>query len=300
MFRKPEPGPDRLPFDRAFIIGDIVAVADQPGLYRRVTDEEKAQRRIESEARRQQQEIEQRKLTDLRSRQYKFEQSNIPSLHRFHDFESLEKPQGKNATKFAPAVAAMKAMLEAPAINCLVGPRGSGKTAIAACTCRYAASLDRTSYYTTAMGLFRSLREHWGAKNGNQGEQKFLHRLESVDLLVVDEIQERSESAWENSIITNLVDTRYAALRSTLLIGNLTAESVAASVGDSIASRMLDGGKILVADWPTWRRPGRERSEAVNKNNFGVEDHWPAVINDLLLVAEVDRKKTHWDGWVEL
>ena len=83
--------------------------------------------------------------------------------------------------------------------------------------------------------------------------------LRGVDLLVLDEIQVRSDTEWENSVLTDLIDSRYAAVRSTLLIANLERSALAASLGDSVASRLEETGTIIPCDWPSFRRSGAAR-----------------------------------------
>lgn len=77
-----------------------------------------------------------------------------------------------------------------------------------------------------------------------------------VDLLVLDEIQERAESEWEDREMTRLLDARYRQCRSTILIGNLKPDEVGTRLGASIVSRLAEGGEIIACAWESFRGKG--------------------------------------------
>ncbi len=81
-----------------------------------------------------------------------------------------------------------------------------------------------------------------------------LDSLAYAGLLVIDEFQERGESEWENRIICNLLDKRYATRRPTILIGNYTVDEMKAALSPSVKDRMREGGRAFVFDWGSFRR----------------------------------------------
>jgi DNA replication protein DnaC len=72
-------------------------------------------------------------------------------------------------------------------------------------------------------------------------------------LLVIDELQERGESDFENHKQTHIVDARYSRELPTILIANYTREEFAASVSPSILDRIRENGIGVFFDWPSFR-----------------------------------------------
>jgi DNA replication protein DnaC len=124
----------------------------------------------------------------------------------------------------------------------IVGNRGTGKTQLAA---EIIKDLDPDrAIYTTAMGLFLRIRATFD-KEAKETQERIVRELSRTPLLVIDEMQERAESAWENQMLTHIIDGRYGNERPTLLISNLTAAELTASLGDSITDRMRQGGGMI-------------------------------------------------------
>jgi Cdc6-like AAA superfamily ATPase len=135
-------------------------------------------------------------------------------------------------------------------IGALIGPRGTGKTRLAGEVMRNFA--PHAGHYTTAMGLFLRIRSSFG-KSSTESEESIVNELSRVPLLVLDEIQERGNSGWEDRILTHLLDRRYGAERATLIIANLTVTALTESLGDSIVSRLNETGGILEVTGPSFR-----------------------------------------------
>ena len=55
-----------------------------------------------------------------------------------------------------------------------------------------------------------------------------MDELATTKLLIIDEVQERAESGFENRLLTHLIDARYAAMRPTIIIANLAKRELAA------------------------------------------------------------------------
>jgi DNA replication protein DnaC len=160
-----------------------------------------------------------------------------------------------------------KRVIERGSILILHGTRGAGKTRMA-----YESAIstnlpkDKTGHfdgirtyrkttakYTTAMGFFLDVRATF-TKKANKTERDIVDSLTDPALLVIDEIQERSESAWENRLLTHVLDSRYSSMRPTIIIANLTSAELAASLGPSIMDRIHEGGGHIEFTWPSYRR----------------------------------------------
>lgn len=135
-------------------------------------------------------------------------------------------------------------------IIALVGTRGTGKTQIAAELVR---DIDRANgRYMTAMGLFLDLRDSY-RKTAKVSEREIVHGASRCPILVIDEVQERGGSEWEDRILTHIIDNRYGARKPTLLIANLRASEMAAQLGPSINDRIRESGGVIEMVGESWR-----------------------------------------------
>ena len=93
-----------------------------------------------------------------------------------------------------------------------------------------------------------------GTIDGEKLEQYRTFLTKILELLIIDEIHEVSEdSKHKDRILTDLLDTRYAAKRDTILISNQSAEEFARTTNPSILSRLNEHGGIISCDWQSFR-----------------------------------------------
>lgn len=135
-------------------------------------------------------------------------------------------------------------------IVALVGRRGTGKTQMATwVTGKIIADgnakggwrTDTPAIYQTAVSLFSTLRV-------GQNEPATFSRFGAVPYLVVDEMQERGDTAFEDRILATLIDRRYASLRGTVLISNLSVAEFRERCGPSVADRIRECGVVIVME----------------------------------------------------
>ena len=155
--------------------------------------------------------------------------------------------------RYLEAAKVLDRLIDKPGTVALIGPRGVGKTHLG-CALANAFNLhrDRQALYKRAMDCFTELKATF-SNNSEISQQMLLERWTAADLFVCDEVQVRSDSAWENSTLTTLIDRRYAENRATLLISNLTADKFVEKVGNAIASRVMETGGIVKCEWPSFR-----------------------------------------------
>ena len=135
-------------------------------------------------------------------------------------------------------------------IIALCGPRGTGKTQLAASSARESALHGKRPMYQTAMGFFLDIKESF---EGKKCEKEVVAQYCRPQLLILDEMQERGETPWEDRLLTHLIDRRYGAEKDTLLITNQTKEAFLESIGESVASRISETGGVAVCNWPSFR-----------------------------------------------
>lgn len=132
----------------------------------------------------------------------------------------------------------------------LVGVQGTGKTQMGSALIYAATQKLLTCKYAVAMDFFIDLKASF---DGKVNEAQVIHSYVKPKLLVLDECDERSESAWENRLLFHTLNKRYNAMLDTLLISRRTQEEFLASLGESIQSRIQEVGGCIVCDWESFR-----------------------------------------------
>jgi len=159
------------------------------------------------------------------------------------------------------------------AIVALVGPRGTGKTQMATELARrflpiwISKGFQRQARYCRVMDFFMAIKESYGEKGGTESDAFF--PFIQPRLLVLDEVQVRNDTVWEDNALTYLLDRRYGEQRSTILISNLSVDSFVISIGDSIISRLEESGAVIVCDWGSFRQNPRHDDLATRNNKEG-------------------------------
>lgn len=157
--------------------------------------------------------------------------------------------------------------LKAGGIVVLYGDRGTGKTFMAYDLAQQAFEFSdplfpadeftpakpRPAIYRTAMRVFLEIRDTF--RHGSEkSELALMDEFSEAALLVIDEVQERGESTFEDQKLTAIIDARYQHCRPTLIIGNYAIKAeFSASVSPSILSRIQEVGGIIHCAWPSFR-----------------------------------------------
>lgn len=184
--------------------------------------------------------------------------AGFPSLHR----ERKELRGSKWQARFSTAweyISNRKG-----AIIALVGPRGTGKTQMATELARrflpiwIAKGFQRQARYCRVMEFFMAIKDSYSEKGGKESDAFF--PFVQPRLLVLDEVQVRNGTGWEDNALTYLLDRRYGEQRSTILISNLSVDSFVSSIGDSILSRLEESGAVIVCDWESFRAGGQDHA----------------------------------------
>lgn len=145
------------------------------------------------------------------------------------------------------------AALPAGSIALLIGPRGTGKTQMGVHAIGRACRAQRSALYTIAAEIFLELREAMNAERGGGSESRVMRDLETPDVLVIDEAHERNGTDWESLVLTSLIDRRYRAMKTTIIISNEERPAALQALGPSVHSRMLECGAIVACNWTSFR-----------------------------------------------
>jgi DNA replication protein DnaC len=89
--------------------------------------------------------------------------------------------------------------------------------------------------------------------DSEQSELSLVKKYTDAGLLVLDEIQEKGSTQFEDRKITQIVDSRYMHERPTILIANYSRNEFAESLSPAILDRIRENGCGLYFDWESYR-----------------------------------------------
>jgi DNA replication protein DnaC len=170
--------------------------------------------------------------------------SGVPARHR--DFLL---PEGDS--DWLNAFHRLEAGLGSGFLFVAMGTRGTGKTQLGTCLVRSACNAFKSAQYVKALDIFIALRESY--RKDGPSESSVVEQFIKPDLLVIDAMEERGETPFENRLLNHIIDRRYDNLDDTLLITNQAIDAFADSVGPSIVSRIHETGDKIVCDWNSFR-----------------------------------------------
>lgn len=178
-------------------------------------------------------------------------EGGFPALHMLRINAGLTTT-GRGAMWYKAHKAVCDGLKIRGSIIALLGKRGVGKTQIATASVYDAAMCcaDSVAKYVRAMEFFMAVKDAYSASTSERNAFDLFTR---PSVLVLDEVQVRNGSAWESNALTYLIDSRYAAMRSTILISNELPEAFAHSMGDSVMDRLTETGTVIGCTWDSFR-----------------------------------------------
>jgi DNA replication protein DnaC len=111
----------------------------------------------------------------------------------------------------------------------------------------------RPCVYVKAMDIFMRMKNGFSRKD-QPSELDIVESLVQAAFLVIDEAHVRGETKYEDDKLTHIIDKRYDAMRSTMLITNLTNKDFAAQLSPSILSRITEIGGGIECNWQSYRK----------------------------------------------
>ncbi|MFT6347101.1 MAG: DNA replication protein DnaC [Psychromonas sp.] len=134
----------------------------------------------------------------------------------------------------------------------MIGSVGTGKTLLASCIVESLVD-NHNCEIVKLMDMIRKLKGSW-SKSSEFEESDIIDHYSNLDLLVIDEIGVQRGTDTEKMFIFDVIDNRYQQRRPTILISNLTRESVSAVIGERCMDRLKqDGGFEIAFDWGSLR-----------------------------------------------
>lgn len=133
------------------------------------------------------------------------------------------------------------------------GKPGTGKNHLAAAICNDLLLRDKSVLVITVADIMSSMKGTFSGDSGTT-EEKLLHHLSTVDLLVIDEIGMQNESRYEKVIINQIVDRRSSSKRPTGMLSNLDLNGMNSLLGERVMDRMkLGNGLWVIFNWESYR-----------------------------------------------
>lgn len=134
------------------------------------------------------------------------------------------------------------------------GGVGSGKTHLSVGIAHDLIECGYLCIFTSVIGAIRSVKETY-SRDSQITEREAIDNLIQPDLLILDEVGVQFGSDTEKLILFEIINGRYEAMRSTILISNLAMDSLTEYLGERVVDRLReDGGRMVVFDWPSFRR----------------------------------------------
>ncbi len=179
-------------------------------------------------------------------------------LRSIKALEAAEGPAMVKARQLLPRVLTDGILL-------LLGPTGRGKTVMATWFAdQRQKNGQKPGEFITAYGMFSAVKSTFGraptrrgafgnVPNDGPDAEELIGGWSSTPFLVIDEVQTRAETKFEDGMLEEVINARYGAMLPTVLIANLDAEKAQESLGPRIMDRAKECGGIVDCNWPTYR-----------------------------------------------
>lgn len=142
-----------------------------------------------------------------------------------------------------------------------LGATGTGKTHLAVGVAQHVMEKGGTAYYTTVIDMLGRIKATYGS-NAPETEAFVVKHLQSVDVLVIDEVGRALDTSYEVAQFFRLLSRRHAACRPTVLVTNLNRALFEKFMGPEAMDRMMEnGGSVLVFDWASQRSRRKPKGE---------------------------------------
>lgn len=140
----------------------------------------------------------------------------------------------------------------------LSGLPGTGKSHLAGAVLQHIMP-GKCGLYVTCLGLIRMVRATW-RRDSEQSESEVIQTLSDVPLLVIDEIGVQYGTDGEQTILFELLDARYRAMKPSILLTNQNKDGLKGFVGERTFDRLVETSKWVAFDWESYRPTARKEA----------------------------------------
>ncbi len=127
----------------------------------------------------------------------------------------------------------------------LSGGPGLGKTFLSTCIAKVVSERGFSVVYDTAASIFAKYEAEKFGRGDIEEARREVRRLESCDLLIIDDLGTEFATALVNSSLYTLLNNRLVGGKKTVINSNLTLRDLEARYSAPILSRLLGGFHVL-------------------------------------------------------
>jgi DNA replication protein DnaC len=139
----------------------------------------------------------------------------------------------------------------------LLGNVGTGKTHLAAAIGNHVMrEFGLTALYVTAGAVIRHVKASFDRDTAHNEVQAY-QLFAAPDLLILDEVGVQNATEFERTVMFELVNSRYEAMKPTIVISNRGRDELPTYMGDRVVDRLREnGGKLILFSWESQRGNG--------------------------------------------
>jgi DNA replication protein DnaC len=126
------------------------------------------------------------------------------------------------------------------------GAPGLGKTFLSACIAHVVADSGRSVVYDTASSIFSKFEDFKFSRTNDKEEARSeMNRYLECELLIFDDLGTEMSTEFTTSVLYEIVNTRLATGRKTIISSNLTLDEMRRRYSEQIMSRLEGEYQVL-------------------------------------------------------
>lgn len=141
----------------------------------------------------------------------------------------------------------------------LTGAPGLGKTFLSACIARVVSEKGRSVVYDTASHIFQRFEARKFSREEDGAAEDDVSRVLNCDLLILDDLGTEMTTAFVQSALYEIVNTRLMGRKSTIISTNLSMEEIGRRYLQQVSSRIEGEYEILIFFGEDIRKLRKER-----------------------------------------
>ena len=194
----------------------------------------------------------------------RFKAARIPARFADKDFENfVENPAESIGGRAEPASVSARREVRNAGIGyarsfsheetdglILRGTTGVGKTHLAVAILKAVIRRGYTGYYANFSDFLSRLRSSFQADAGTETENQLMDIVESVDLLVLDDVGAERLTEFVTERLYLIINRRYEAAKPIIMTTNFDEEELRARIGERTASRLCEMCSVSFPPFP--------------------------------------------------
>jgi len=136
----------------------------------------------------------------------------------------------------------------------LLGNVGTGKTHLATAIGNHIIrQFSLAALYVTAGSVIRHVKSSFDRDTAHNEVQAY-QLFAAPDLLILDEVGVQNATEFERTVMFELINSRYEAMKPTIVISNRSRDELPTYMGDRVVDRLREnGGKLVLFSWESQR-----------------------------------------------